>query len=119
MTFIELRPFANAWRGLGLSDLDLQALQARIMADAEAAPVVPGTGRLRKLRFAPASWKRGRSGATRVCYAHFPACGVAVLVTIYPKSRKDDLTEVEKRTIRRLLASIEKELESDWRMLRR
>jgi hypothetical protein len=70
--FIETTVFTKAWEGLGLDDEeDLLALQLLIMSQPKAAPVIPGTGGLRKLRFAPVRWNVGASGAARVCYVHF------------------------------------------------
>jgi len=71
----QLPTFVAKWRGLGLTDDDLRFLEAALMANPDAGPVMRGTGGLRKMRFAPPSWHTGKSGAVRVCYAHFPEYG--------------------------------------------
>src|SRR5205085_9439991 len=70
LRFIELKTFSDAWRELKLDDDDLAALQILIMRNPQGQPGLAGTGGLRKMRFAPARWKRGKSGAARVGYAY-------------------------------------------------
>jgi hypothetical protein len=99
--FIESTVFTAAWDELGLNDEDdLVALQLLIMSQPKAAPIIRGTGGLRKLRFAPARWNTGTSGAARVCYVYFELHGIVFLVYIYDKHRKDDLSQAEKKVIR-------------------
>src|SRR5438876_11783109 len=100
--FVELDGFTEDWFGLGLSDDDLHALQLAIMANPKAAPVMPGTGRLRKLRYAPLKSGRAKSGAARVCYVHFEEYAVVLLVLAYPKNEKSDLSTAEKKVIKRV-----------------
>jgi hypothetical protein len=110
--FIETGAFTKAWSDLGLNDEDdLTALQLLIMCSPKAAPVVPGTGGLRKLRFAPAKWDSGTSGAARVCYVHFEEYGIVLLVYVYDKHQKDNLTEAEKKQIRGYIGRAKKELD--------
>ncbi len=109
--FIELSGFEADWKRLGLNDEDLTALQLEIMAGGKESPVVRGTGGLRKLRFAPASWQIGKSGAIRVCFSYFERFGVVLLIVAYGKSERDNLSAKEKSLIRRLLADAERELQ--------
>src|SRR5260370_42586913 len=67
--------FGAAWRDLKLDTDDLLDLQMEIILRPTAAPVVPGTDGLRKLRFSPESWPVGKSGALRVCYVYFEEFG--------------------------------------------
>jgi hypothetical protein len=110
--FIELKQFTSAWEDLGLNDEDdLTALQIIIMANPSDAPIIQGTGGLRKLRFTSPESQAGKSGAFRVCYIYFEEYSIVVLALIYSKNEKDNLTADEKKTIRVLIAEIEKELE--------
>ena len=95
--------FVAKWRHLRLTDADLSALEQAVMADPDGAPAMAGTGGLRKLRFAPPSWSRGKSGATRVCYIHLPDSEAAVFVTIYSKSEKANLTPADRASFRALI----------------
>lgn len=84
--FIETTVFTKAWGDLGLNDEeDLTALQVLIMCSPKAAPVIPATGGLRKLRFAPAKWETGASGGVRVCYVYFEEHAIVLLVYVYDK----------------------------------
>ena len=103
LTFIEMHGFSDDWKSLGLGDEALFALQAVILNLPRSGRVVPGTGNLRKLRFAPPEWKTDKRGAVRVCYVHFELCGIVLLVIAYGKNQKDDLTAGEKRAIRELI----------------
>ncbi len=101
LNFIESTAFTRAWDDLGLDDEDdLMALQLLIMSQPKAAPVISGTGGVRKLRFAPVRWKTGASGAARVCYVYFEEYGIVYLVYVYDKHTKDDLSNEEKKLIR-------------------
>jgi hypothetical protein len=92
-----------------LNDEDLLALQVSIMLNPTGHSVVKGTGGLRKLRFAPARWQTGKSGAARIGYAYLKEYGTVLLVIAYGKSDKDDLTRFEKKSIHSLLQRIERE----------
>ena len=82
-----------------------------IMSAPEMAPVVPGTGGLRKLRFAPERWNRGKSGALRVCYAYFPKHWTVLLIMAFGKGSKETLSAAEKSGIKEYLSRIEKWLD--------
>jgi hypothetical protein len=104
VTFIQTRAFLANWRRLGLDEDDLRALEVQIMAAPESGVVVQGTGGLRKVRFAAEGRGRGKRGSERVCYALFPSPGVVLLVTVYGKGEKADLTPAEKAAIKAELA---------------
>ncbi len=108
--FIELPGFARAWAGLGLSDNDLAALQAAILEGPYGYPVVPGTGGLRKIRFARPGEGRGKSGSYRACYACFLDNGLVVLAMIYGKGERADLTMAQKKSIAESLRAISQQL---------
>jgi hypothetical protein len=70
------------------------------MSNPKRAPVISGTGGLRKLRFSPPQWEMGKSGAVRVCYAYFEEYGIVFLIVVYRKSEKDNLTAAERAAIK-------------------
>jgi hypothetical protein len=111
--FIELDEFQQDWSALGLAvEDDLWDLQHEIMHNPERAPVVPGTGGLRKMRFAPRRWGIGKSGAIRVCYVYFKPHWTVLLVMAYGKNRKDTLSAEEKRAIARYIRVVEQWFET-------
>lgn len=103
LSFIEAKTFQTAWRRCDLDDEDLLFLQLMIMVDPKSAPVIEGTGGLRKLRFSPAGAARGKSGSHRVCYVYFEEFGIVLLVTVYEKKQRDNLSAAAKKTIRQLI----------------
>lgn len=110
--FIETEEFTEAWGDLGLDDEDdLAALQVGIMASPKGGAVIQGTGGLRKIRFAPSKWNTGRSGAARVCYVYFEDYYIVLLVLVYAKNEKEDLSPRDKAGIRKYIERFEKALE--------
>jgi hypothetical protein len=99
--------FVAKWRRLGLTDEDLQALEGMLVEDAASGTVIPGTGGLRKLRFAPPTWHAGKRGATRVIYAYLVAGQAVYFFTLYGKNEQSDLKPDEKRDFRRVLQRLQ------------
>src|SRR5262245_23472351 len=100
LTFIELRSFTSQCEKMGFDTDDLLALQMAIMENPSRAPVIPGTGGLRKLRFSQPGSNAGRRGGLRVCFVFFEEYKVVLLSMIYSKSRQDDLSAAEKARIK-------------------
>ena len=71
----------------------------------DAWPVIPGTGGARKARAARGG--RGKSGGARVIYYVMTRKGMLYLLDVYAKSAKEDLTNVERHEIRKLVGALE------------
>lgn len=82
-----------------------------IAAAPESGSIIRGTGGLRKLRFQDPKSNKGKSGGYRVCYAYFEPYGIALLVQIYPKKSKRNLTAAECNQIREQLELFQQQLE--------
>lgn len=95
ISFIELRPFSRSWEGLGLNDEDLRTLQVTLMASPKSGQAIEGSGGVRKLRFSPAKWPKGKSGALRVCYVFVEEVGIVILALVYEKGAKEDIGAAE------------------------
>ncbi len=108
--FVQFPPFLRDWKRLRLDDTALHALERMLIDAPESGPVIKGTGGLRKLRFSPPGSGRGRSGAYRVCDAHFPAYGTVALFVAFGKSERSDLTAAEARATASALKAFEAEL---------
>ena len=67
--------------------------------------MMPGTGGLRKLRWADQRRGKGRRGGLRIIYYYFPAVQQIWLMTLYGKDEADDLTAGEKRALRDAIAA--------------
>lgn len=107
-TFIETKEFSRNWEKLGLTDDDMRRLELEILKNPEAGSIIKGTGGLRKLRFAYEN--QGKSGSTRVCYVDFLLKETVYLITVYPKSKKDNLTKAECNNIKKMIVMLEKSL---------
>lgn len=103
LSFIESKVFERAWKACGLTDEALFELHLLIMLRPKGPPVVEGTGGLRKLRFSPAGAARGKSGSHRVCYVYYEEFGIVLLVTAYPKNKKDSLSDAAIKAIRKMI----------------
>ncbi len=92
-----------------MDEKDRDALQLAIMLNPDA-PIMVGTGGLRKIRFSSDRWNVGKRKGARVCYAYYPEYSVVLLMSIYLKGRKEDLTDAEKVQIRGFLEGFEDSL---------
>jgi hypothetical protein len=105
--------FESGWAGLRLHDDDLRVLQLSICLAPQSSPVIPGCGGLRKMRFSPPSWRKGKSGALRVLYAHFPDHAVCVLAAVYAKNVQENINAKDKRSLKLILEDIAKQLDRE------
>jgi hypothetical protein len=102
-TFKYLAGFAREWDRLGLQDDDLRELEQLILSDPDSGALVQGTGGLRKLRFSPSRWRRGKRGALRVGYSQNARLEKVAVIAVYTKADQSDLTPGERRDIKQLL----------------
>ena len=106
--FVQSKQFTKTWDELGLLDEDLRVLEIEIMKDPKEYPVIPKTGRLRKMR-----WQyngKGKRGGARICYVDFQEKEKIYLFLLYAKNEKEDLTEKEKEILKQEIEKLEKEL---------
>ena len=78
-----------------------------IANSASQHPVVAGTGGVRKARWSRAGM--GERGGARVIYFFFVSRKIAYLFDVYAKNERADLTEREKKAVRKLIERIEKQ----------
>lgn len=108
-TFKYLSGFSREWKRLGLTDEDLIELENLILTDPQRGDVIAGTGGLRKLRFAPSRWRRGKSGSLRIGYSHDGKLEKVLMIAVYAKQDKANLTPQERAEIKRILTNLWKE----------
>ena len=109
--FIHFHGFDREWAKLGLSDEALRLLQITLVAEPRLGTVVAGTGGLRKVRFAPPETGRGKSGAFRVGYVHLPQLRTVLLVTVWGKNQKANISQAERNALAKAIRAVEQVLE--------
>jgi len=107
-TFIETTSFTKRV-GSFLDDETYAAFQLGLMAHPEQGHVIQGCGGLRKVRVAIPGRGKGKQGGARVIYLDVPEVNSILLLDIYGKDEKDDLTASEKKLLRRLAEAFRRE----------
>jgi hypothetical protein len=90
-----------------LAASERDAMERAIAADPLAAPVIPGSGGIRKMRWAGSG--RGKRGGVRTIYFHYSEATTIYLLTIYAKADREDLRPADLKAWARLVATIKKE----------
>ena len=104
--FVHTKVFDRKWDELGCNDDDLAELQKIISENPQGHPVISGTGGIRKVRVALQG--RGKSGGARVMYVDYVLHGTVGLLSVYPKSEKEIITEAEKKVLKSISEQISK-----------
>lgn len=103
MEFIETPTFTRLVMAL-LTDDEYLVLQNVLLDDPERGSVIKGGGGIRKLRHALPG--RGKSGGIRVIYYWIRDDEQILMLLMYPKSKKDDLTDRETAVLRELVKEL-------------
>lgn len=107
--FTETPLFTKNWIGLGFSDEDLRELQNVLIEDPKTGKAIKGTGGLRKIRVAMGDKDKGKRGGARVIYVDIEIKERIHLIDVYSKNEKLDLSEKEKKTMKRLIEILKEE----------
>ena len=100
MRFVETTVFTRALLKL-LSDDEYSSLQLALMLRPDAGDLIPGSGGLRKLRWSLSG--KGKRGGTRLIYYWQRGGEVIYMLFIYAKSRQEDLTREQLKTLSKLV----------------
>lgn len=106
--FVHTKVFDKRWHEMGCNDDDLAVLQKAIADNPQGPPVIQGTGGIRKMRVTLEG--RGKSGGARILYVDYVVKGIVGLLSAYPKSEKEDITDSEKKILRAISEEINKSL---------
>ena len=106
MQVFSTRAYERAIRKL-LGQEARREMEESVVATPDAAPVIRGTGGIRKLRWAGSG--RGKRGGIRTVYFYHAGPEAIYFLTAYAKADREDLTLADTRALSRLVAAIKKE----------
>jgi hypothetical protein len=101
--FIETPTFTRLLADL-LTDDEYAGLQNVLMEDPSSGDIIKGGGGIRKLRHAKTG--QGKSGGVRIIYYWLRSDGQIYMLLIYPKSKKDDLTDRQTALLREFVKEL-------------
>ena len=84
-----------------MDDEGYLALQAHLAENPGSGKLIPGSGGLRKMRWAGSG--RGKRGGLRVIYYWWVSKDRISMLIAYPKNEQDDLTADQVKQLRRAL----------------
>jgi hypothetical protein len=93
-TVIETNGFIRAAKRVGVSEKERLEIVDYISCNPSIGDEIPGTGGLRKLRYAAKG--KGKSGGYRIITFYSGEAIPTLLLTIYDKSRKDNFSNKDK-----------------------
>jgi len=100
MQFIETSIFTRQVTTL-LADDEYSQLQVALSAHPDAGAIIPHSGGLRKIRWSMSG--RGKRGGVRAIYYWIVAEDQILMLFMYPKSEKDDLTPQQLKVLREIV----------------
>jgi mRNA-degrading endonuclease RelE of RelBE toxin-antitoxin system len=100
MVIVETPIFTRQLRS-ELSDDEYRLLQNILLVRPDSGKVIPGSGGLRKLRWATEG--RGKRGSLRVIYYWFTTRDIILLLFIYPKNVQDNLTHEQLKQLKKVI----------------
>jgi putative transcriptional regulator len=99
--FVETTVFTKI-RNEFLSEKDYEDLQKDLADRPDWGDVMPGCGGLRKLRIADPKRGKGKRSGARLIYLYIPQTAHFLMLDIYGKNEKEDLSANDKRDLRQL-----------------
>jgi hypothetical protein len=106
MQIFATRTYERAIRKL-IPEAARKEMEVAIVGDPRGAPVIPGTGGIRKLRWAGSG--RGKRGGIRTIYFYHAGPDAIYMLMAYAKADRDDLSPDDRKALSRLVAAIRKE----------
>lgn len=100
MNFVETSFFTRHITDL-LDDTAYAVLQRVLLLNPALGDIIPGSGGIRKLRWAAKG--HGKSGGVRIIYYWAVSAETVLLLYVFPKNVKADLTKDEIKQLRRVV----------------
>ncbi len=85
-----------------MTESEIVQMQETIAERPDGHPIVPGTGGVRKARWARSGM--GKRGGVRAIYYFLVRADLIYMLDIYAKNEKADLTPADKRELRGIVA---------------
>jgi hypothetical protein len=101
ITVVEVEPFPAKAAGVW-NDEERLAFISFIANHPDAGDLIPGSGGVRKVRWSLSG--TGKRGGVRVIYYFHDESIPLFLLTVYPKSRKDNLSAAELKAIKQVVS---------------
>lgn len=101
-TVIEPQTFLADVRSVGMTEAEHNRIIDHIAADPRIGELMEGTGGARKVRFAGRG--KGKSGGYRVIFYSGPPDVPLLMLAVFGKGEKDNLTKAERNELRIELA---------------
>ncbi len=86
-----------------LSEEEYRLFQIKLVDDPEAGKIIIGSGGIRKIRWSGSG--RGKRGGSRILYYWHNKQGLLLMLFIFKKSEKDDLTKSQLKTLKTIVRS--------------
>lgn len=83
----------------------LEDLYGHLYLNPDSGVVIKGTGGVRKLRWQTGKSNKGKSGGVRIIY-YYEDEALIIMLSLYSKSEKENLTQAERNTLKKLLPDI-------------
>ena len=99
VTVVETPEFIRRVEKL-LDDDDREALVAYLASNPTAGDLIPGTGGVRKLRWALEG--RGKRGGARIIHFFYSTRLPLFLITAFAKNQRTDLSQADRNSLRKL-----------------
>jgi mRNA-degrading endonuclease RelE of RelBE toxin-antitoxin system len=100
MVIVETKVFTKQVTEL-LTDDEYRALQEYLNANPESGDLIIGSGGLRKIRWSING--RGKRGGVRIIYYWAVRKEIILMLLMYAKSDKDDLTSEQTKILKRII----------------
>jgi hypothetical protein len=97
VVIVETKSFTSRIGDL-LSADEYRSLQLELVQQPAAGKVIPGGGGIRKLRWGALG--QGKRGGARVIYFWHSASGTILMLFVYPKNERADLTPAQCKALR-------------------
>jgi hypothetical protein len=95
-----------------LSDDAMNELFDYLEQYASMGDIIQGAGGVRKLRWKTGKDNKGKSGGVRVIY-YYELDNMVILITLYSKKEKENLTQSEKGEIKKYLPQLIRQMKEE------